>query len=156
MTRNLARLVGGEPTPTVGKTRRAEARLRKIISTYGVPPPAARNLQMAIVQGTTLYAPELTWSGGLRVEGEYQRATNRVGRAILGVIRSTPLGVIATESGHTPARELLDRQAPRQTEGWRGARDPHQRGRGSHFTSQGGGLPSIRSRPRSEGPDDSS
>ena len=27
---------------------------------------------MAIIQGTMLYASELTWSGGGKVEGEYQ------------------------------------------------------------------------------------
>ena len=32
--------------------------------------PAVRNLQMAIVQGTMLYAAELTWNGGVGIEGE--------------------------------------------------------------------------------------
>ena len=47
----------------IGKTRQAEARLRRIVGQYGVPPAAARNLQAAIVQGTMLYASELTWNG---------------------------------------------------------------------------------------------
>lgn len=35
-----------------------------------------------------------------------------MGRNTLGVFRSTPLGTVAVESGHTSARELLDyRQA---------------------------------------------
>ena len=59
-----------------------------------------------------LYASELTWGGGKGVEGEYQAAINRMGRATLGAFRSTPLGIVAAESGHTPARPLLDyRQA---------------------------------------------
>ena len=96
----------------IGKGRQAEARLRRIISTYGVPPAAARSLQMAVIQGTMLYASELTWEGSKRVEGEYQAAINRMGRATLGAFRSTPLGIVVAESGLTPARPLLNyRQA---------------------------------------------
>ena len=40
------------------------------------------------------------------------RAINRMGRSTLGVFRPTPLGIVAAESGHTPARALLNcRQA---------------------------------------------
>ena len=59
-----------------GETRRDEARLRRIVSRHGVPPAAARNLQMAIVQGTVLRVSEPTWSGRKGVEGEYQAAIN--------------------------------------------------------------------------------
>ena len=38
---------------------------------------------MAIVQGTMLYASELTWNGKKGLEGEYQKAINRMGRATL-------------------------------------------------------------------------
>ena len=59
-----------------------------------------------------LYAAELTWNGKEGVEGEYQNAVNRMGRATLGAFRSTPLGIAAAESGLTPARALLNhRQA---------------------------------------------
>ena len=67
-----------------------------------------QNLQVAIAQGTIPNAAELTWSGGVGVEGEYQRAINRIGRATLGVFRSTPLGIIAAEGGHMSARALLN------------------------------------------------
>lgn len=50
-------------------TRQAKARLRRIVSKYGVLPAAARNLQSAIVQGNMLYASELTWDGHKGVEG---------------------------------------------------------------------------------------
>lgn len=68
---------------------------------------------MALAQGTILYASELTWSGGVGVEGEYQRAINRTGRATLGVFWSTPLGVIAAESRYMPARALLNHRQAR-------------------------------------------
>ena len=73
----------------------------------------APNLQQAIVQGTLLYAAGLTWNGRSGMEGEYQAFINRMGRATLGAFRSTPLSIVAGESGLTPARVLLDhRQTP--------------------------------------------
>ena len=56
----------------------------------GVPPAAAGGLQSAIVQGTLLYASELTWNGGKGMEGEYRRTVNLMERAALGVFPSTP------------------------------------------------------------------
>ena len=38
----------------IGKARQAEARVRRIVSTYGVPRAATGGLQSAIVQGTLL------------------------------------------------------------------------------------------------------
>lgn len=55
-----------------------------------------------------LYVAELTWSGKKDVEKEYQDAIDRVGRATLGNPQSTPLGIVAAESGLTPARVLLN------------------------------------------------
>ena len=68
---------------------------------------------MEIVKGTVLYGAELTWNGKKGVAREYQDAINRMGRATpLGAFQSMPLGIIAAESGLTPARGLLDhRQA---------------------------------------------
>ena len=68
---------------------------------------------MALVQGTMLYAAELTWSGQRGIEGEYQRAINQMARATLGAFRSTLQGILAEESGLTPARALLDHQQAR-------------------------------------------
>ena len=100
----------------IAKTRQAKARLRRIVNKYGVPPAAARNLQTAIVQGTMLYAAELTWSGQKGVEREYQWAINRMGRSTLGAFGSTPQGIVAGESGLTPARALLNRRQARLTQ----------------------------------------
>lgn len=70
-------MVGGEGVhagryeAVAGKARQAEAKLRRIVSTYGVPPAAARDLQLTIIQGAMLYVAELTWDGKVGVEGEY-------------------------------------------------------------------------------------
>ena len=74
----------------IGRTRQAGARIRRIVNQYGIPPVSARNLQMSLVQGTMLYAAELTWSGRKGVEGKYRRAINRMVRSTLGAFRSTP------------------------------------------------------------------
>ena len=42
-----------------------------------------------------VYAAELTWNGQMGVEGEYQRAINRITRSTLGTFRSTPTGILA-------------------------------------------------------------
>ena len=86
----------------IGKTRQAEARLRRIISKYGVPLAAARNLQTAIVRGTMLYAAERTWKRRKSVEDEYQLAINRMGRATLGAFQPTPRGITAARAALRP------------------------------------------------------
>ena len=60
-----------------------------------------------------LHVAELTWNGG---KGEYQAAIRRKGRATLGVFQSTLLGIVAAESGLTPARALLDPRQARLTQ----------------------------------------
>ena len=61
----------------LGKTRQAEARLRRIVSQYGMPPASTRNLQAPIVQGTMLYASELIWNGQSKVE-KFMRGCTRL------------------------------------------------------------------------------
>ena len=57
-------------------------------------------------------AGDQTWSGGKGAEKAYQNVINRMGRATLGIFGSAPLGIVAAESGLTPARALLNyRQA---------------------------------------------
>ena len=96
-----------------GKTREAEAMLRRMVNHYSVPLASARNLQAAIMQGTMLYASELTWNGKKGVEDQYQLAINRMARSKLGVYQSTPRSIVMAESGLTPARALLDHRRAR-------------------------------------------
>lgn len=74
---------------SMNRARAAEASIRRLVTKFGVPPSSARNLQQAIVQGTMLYPSELTWNGS-KMEGEIQTAINWMGRAFLGVRRTTP------------------------------------------------------------------
>lgn len=68
----------------IAKTRQAEAKFQRIVSKYGVPPASTRDLQSAMVQGTALYAAELTWNGRKGIKGEYRAAINRMGGAERG------------------------------------------------------------------------
>lgn len=96
----------------INRARQAEARQRRIVILYGVPPVSARSLQQSIVQGT-LQASELTWNGQVGMGGEYQAAISCMGQATLGAFQSTPLGTVAAESSLTLARPLLDHRQAR-------------------------------------------
>ena len=135
----------------IGKTRQAEAKLRRIFNQYGVPPASARNLQAAMVQGTMLYASELIWNGQGKVEGPYQLAINRMARATLGVHQSTLRGIIMAESGFTPARALLDHRRARFEQRLYAWHQPPHRRRQPH---SGPGLcqPAPGPRPPAPGP----
>ena len=63
-----------------------------------------------------IYAAELTWKGQKGVEDGYQLAINRIGRPTLGAFGSTPRGIVAGESGLTPARALLSHHQARFTQ----------------------------------------
>ena len=75
----------------INRARQAEARIRRLVNKYGIPPTSARNLQTSIIQGTMLYAAELTRRGEKKMESDYQLAINRMERATTGTFRSTPL-----------------------------------------------------------------
>ena len=93
---------------STNRAREEEAALRRLVTGHGLPPASARNLQQVIVSGTLLYASEPTWNGSRKMERDTQLILNRMGRASLGVRRTTPLGIVAAESSLTPARPLLD------------------------------------------------
>ena len=83
-----------------------------MVGNYGIPPESAHNLQQALIHGTLLYRAEISWTGTRKEEKEVKVLTNKMGRASLGVRRTTPVGIITAESALPPARALLDhRQA---------------------------------------------
>ena len=92
----------------LNRARAKETALKQLVTRRGLAPAVARNLQQAIVSGTMLYAQQLSWDGSKKVERETQVVLNRMGRASLGVRQTTPVGIVAAESGLTPARALLD------------------------------------------------
>ena len=96
----------------IGRARRAEARLRRLVGGNGIPPASARALQMAIIHGSMLYGTELTWMGQREMAREFQLVINRMARGTTGCFRDTPLAIITQEAHTRPAEALLDyRQA---------------------------------------------
>lgn len=67
-----------KPTLLHGPGRQAETRIHRLTTEYGISPASARNLHMATIQGTMLYAAVLTWKGQKGVEGEHYAAINCV------------------------------------------------------------------------------
>ena len=54
----------------ISQARQAGARVRRLANKHGIPLTSARNLQTSIIQGTMLYAAELTWRGEKKMESD--------------------------------------------------------------------------------------
>ena len=77
---------------------------------HGVPPLAARHLQEAIIGSTLMYESEVTWRGQRGMGRTFQRSINRMSRATLGVLPSTPVAFLQAEGGSIPATARLNRR----------------------------------------------
>lgn len=53
-------------------------------------------------------ASELSWNGGKEVMQEYQPATNRMGRVLLGAFQTTQRGIVAAKSCFARAKAHLN------------------------------------------------
>lgn len=62
-----------------------------MVPRHGVPPISARHLQEAIVSSTLIYGSEVTWRGQRGMETSVQKSINRMARATLGALPSTPV-----------------------------------------------------------------
>ena len=94
------------------KARKAEARLTSLMRRNGVPPLSARHLQEAIVGSTLMYGTEVTWRGQRFTQDSIQKAINRMSRASLGVLPTTPVAFLESVGGSMPAGPRLQlRQA---------------------------------------------
>ena len=97
---------------SAARARKAEARLASFMRRNGVPPLSARHLQEAIVGSTLMYGTEVTWKGQSFMKDSIQKAINRMSRASLGVMRSTPISFLESVGGSMPAGPRLQfRQA---------------------------------------------
>ena len=94
------------------RARKAESRLSSFMRRNGVPPLSARHLQEAIVGSTLMYGSEVTWRGQRFMTDSIQKAINRMTRASLGVLKSTPVAFLQSMGGSMPAEARLQfRQA---------------------------------------------
>ena len=95
------------------KARRAEARLRSIVSKNGLSPGLVRKIQIAAVQSVALYGAELWWHNQKKWEQSIQKLVNRQGRTITGTFPGSPVGVVVKEAGLRPAISLLNNRQRR-------------------------------------------
>lgn len=95
------------------KARRAEARLRSIVSKNGLSPGLVRKIQIAAVQSVALYGAELWWHNQKTWEQSIQKLVNRQGRTITGTFPGSPVGVVVKEAGLRPAISLLNNRQRR-------------------------------------------
>ena len=57
-----------------------------------------------------MYGSEVTWRGQAGMERTFQRSINRMARASLGVLPSTPVAFLQAEGGSLPARSRLEKR----------------------------------------------
>ena len=79
-----------------------------MVARHGVPPLSARHLQEAIVGSTMMYGAEVTWRGQKSMGRTFQKGINRMTRATLGVLPSTPVAFLQAEGGSIPAVARLN------------------------------------------------
>ncbi len=90
------------------RAKTAEARIRGLNKTYGLPPTLVRRIQIAAVQSVVLYGAKLRWKSQKTHQNEIQRLINRQARSITGMYPTTPVAALVSESGLIPAHILLD------------------------------------------------
>lgn len=90
------------------KAHAAQARIRGLTKSYGLPPGLVRKIEIAAVQSIALFGAEIWWRGQKTHQEELQKLLNKQARAITGMYQSTPIGPLMSESGLVPARMMLD------------------------------------------------
>ncbi|KAI9035197.1 ribonuclease H family protein [Aspergillus affinis] len=90
------------------KARAAEARVQRLCQMHGLGPGLARQVQVAAVQSVALYGAGLWWRGQKNRQEGVQLMINRQARAITGMLKTTPVGLLVREAAVTPAEVLLE------------------------------------------------
>ena len=97
------------------KARAAENRVQRLCQSHGLATGLGRQVQTATVQSVALYEAELWWQGHKDWLAGTQLMINRQARAITSMLRSTPVGPLARESGLALAEALLEARQLRYT-----------------------------------------
>jgi len=95
------------------KARRAQNRVRSLMSTKGLSPKGCQRIQVATVQAVALYGAELWWKGQKNRAQEVQKILNEQGRRVTGCFRTTPQGALMNDAGIRPATAILNNQVRR-------------------------------------------
>jgi len=98
---------------TFAKARRAQSRVRSLMTKKGLSPEGCQRIQIAAVQAVALYGAELWWKGQKNRAQEVQQILNEQGRRITGCFRTTPQGALMNDAGLRPAKSILNNRVRR-------------------------------------------
>jgi hypothetical protein len=98
---------------TFAKARRAQNRVRSLMTKKGLSPEGCQRIQIAAVQAVALYGAELWWKGQKNKAQEVQKILNEQGRRVTGCFRTTPQGALMNEAGLRPANAILNNRVRR-------------------------------------------
>jgi len=93
---------------TLAKARRAQNRVRSLMTKKGLSSEGCKRIQVAAVQAVALYGSELWWHGQENRAQEVQKLFNEQGRRVTGCFRTIPQGALMNEASLRPARALLN------------------------------------------------
>jgi len=98
---------------TFAKARRAQNRVRSLMTKKGLSPEGCQRIQIATVQAVALYRAELWWKGQQNRAQEVQKILNEQGRRVTGCLRTTPQGALMNDAGLRPANAILNNRVRR-------------------------------------------
>jgi len=98
---------------TLAKARRAQNRVRSLMTKKGLNSEGCKRIQVAAVQAVALYGSELWWHGQENRAQEVQKLLNEQGRRVTGCFRTTPQGALMNDAGLRPATALLNNRVRR-------------------------------------------
>ena len=90
------------------RAKTAEARIRGLSKTYGLPPGLVRHIQITAVQSVVLYGAELLWKNQKNHHNKIQKLINRQARSITGMYPSALVSILMSECGFISSHILLD------------------------------------------------
>jgi len=90
------------------KVRKAQNRVRSLMSTKGLNPDGFQQIQVAAIQAIALYGAELWWKGQQNRVNEVQKILNEQGRGVTGCFRTTPQRARMNDAGLRLANAILD------------------------------------------------
>jgi len=84
---------------TLAKARRAQNRVKSLMTKKGLSLEGCTRIQVASVQAVVLYGSELWWHGQKNRAQEVQMLLNEQGRRVTGCFRTTPQGALMNDMG---------------------------------------------------------
>jgi len=98
---------------TIAKARRAQNRVRSLMTKKGLSSEVCKRIQVAAVQAVELYGAELWWHGQESRAQEIQGLLNEQGRRVTGCFRTTPQGALMNDVGLRLAKALPNNRVRR-------------------------------------------